>query len=483
MTETTQPDHKTYTPPVSRETKLTWSGQDVLCSCDFVVLKKEDRAVAELFYTSYFLRKKSKTPRAITFIFNGGPGAASAYLHVGALGPLRVQFGEHGEASKLPGSLVENKESWLHFSDLVFLDPIGTGFSRVIHPGDSASAEVKNRATEEKSAFFTLTRDLDALAESIERILTKYRRWGAPVYIAGESYGGFRVGKMARQLQERYGIGLAGAFLISPALEFTSLEYTDYNITPWIGVFPSLAASAWWHKGSRKGDKDLQNVLERNEAFTRDHYSRFLVDGARTPELIDTITKELYLDRDVVERYRGRISPFYFFRDLLREDAKVCCFYDASLTSTDPYPDRSFYSGPDLTVATVGIPFTHGINSLFSEHLSFAPDRNYQLFSYDVFNQWKLDAASYSLGREIGASDDLRAGLSLNPSMTVHISHGVFDLVTPYFATKRIVQLSNLSVQDRQRVITKNYLGGHMFYSWKKSRESFFNDARAVFLR
>ena len=244
-----------HTPPKGAKGAIPWNGKRVEYQCDFVILTSEERPVAELFYTSYTLPSKPNAKRPITFVFNGGPGAASAYLHLGALGPLRIPFGKEGQSPELPNPLIENRESWLHFTDLVFLDPIGTGYSRAIQPEESASAEIKQRAREEKSSFFKLSKDLDALSESIERILTKFCRWDSPIYIAGESYGGFRVGKLARKLQERFGIGLSGAFLISPAMEFTSLEYTDYNVTPWLGVFPSLAATAWWHRGKKKGEK------------------------------------------------------------------------------------------------------------------------------------------------------------------------------------------------------------------------------------
>jgi carboxypeptidase C (cathepsin A) len=474
-----------HSPPTGSKGTINWNGKRVDYQCDFILLTNDDRPVAELFYTSYTLPSRSKKERPVTFVFNGGPGAASAYLHIGALGPLRITFGKEGQAPSLPNPLVENRESWLHFTDLVFLDPIGTGFSRAIQPDESASPEVKQRASEEKSSFFKLSKDLDALCESIERILTKFRRWKSPVYIAGESYGGFRVGKLARKLQERFGIGLSGAFLISPAMEFTSLEYTDYNVTPWLGVFPSLAATAWWHRGGnrggKKGERELQRVLDKSEDFTRRVYSQFLVDGVEPPGLFTTIAQELHLDPQVVARHRGRISPFHYFRELLQDEAKVFCFYDSSVTTPDPFPDRPYYDGADISTAVVGIPFTHGINALFSGHLKLNVGRTYNLLSYDVFNQWKIDTASSSIGREIGASDDLRSGLALNSSMRVHISHGVFDLVTPYFATKRILNLSNIPKSEQHRIHSVHYFGGHMFYSWEVSRQAFFRDAKAVY--
>ncbi len=471
-----------YSPPVGKSTRITWAGERFATDAQWMVLRKGDRPVAEMFYVSYLKERSSAASRPLTFVFNGGPGAASAYLHTGALGPKRLDFGDHGEAPSLPIKLVDNKESWLAFTDLVFIDPIGTGFSRALEVVDGAAQELKDRATSESKEFFELNRDLDSIAECIERVISQNKRWASPVYIAGESYGGFRVGKMARRLQEKSGIGLKGAFLISPALEFTALEYTDYNVTPWLGVFPSLVASSWWHSRRQPGDVStgLPLVLKDAEEFVRSTLARHLVDGGNA-QTLPLIAKHLQLDKKLVESQRGRVSPYTYVRELKRSEGRVCGLYDASITSADPFSNRASYEGPEPTLTAIGAPFTHGVNTMLREVIGIETNRHYHLLSYDVYHQWNLEQGSGALSREVGATDDLRYGIALNPAMKVHVSHGVFDLITPYFASKRILDLSPFTAEERTRIHFSTFLGGHMFYSWKESRRRFTKEAQAIF--
>ena len=189
--------------------------------------------------------------RPVTFVFNGGPGSSSAYLHMGAAGPSRVAFPADGTLPQSPPRLVPNAESWLAFTDLVFVDPIGTGFSRIIQddakpgdPGKQTTGDKKPRVGQGDRAaeYFGYKRDLESLCEFMGRWLSGNRRWGSPVFIVGESYGGYRVGRLARMLQETTGIGLSGAVMISPALEFESLSPTDYDVLGWVDLIPTMAA-------------------------------------------------------------------------------------------------------------------------------------------------------------------------------------------------------------------------------------------------
>jgi carboxypeptidase C (cathepsin A) len=221
-------------------------------TAEWTTLRKIHKPVAEVFHTSYLAEGDDHASRPLTFVFNGGPGAASAFLHMGALGPQRVAFGESGSAPPMPVEVVDNLETWLAFTDLVFIDPIGTGFSRAIKEDTAgatpAAARDQSDGPNENPYFWEIDRDLDSLGELICRILSQLHRWTSPLFIAGESYGGFRVAKMARRLQETHGVGLCGALLISPAIEFEGLFGTDYNLTHWVEVFPSLVATAHHHK-------------------------------------------------------------------------------------------------------------------------------------------------------------------------------------------------------------------------------------------
>jgi hypothetical protein len=247
----------TPTPPPTRagtKTEQTLALPDGLlrytATAEWQILYEQEKPVAEMFHVAYIAAVESTTPRSLTFVFNGGPGAASAYLHMGALGPKRITFGANGSLPKPPVQLADNLESWLSFTDLVFVDPIGTGFSRSL-PSTKDAAGEKDQAKEadpaKENAFWEVERDLSALGEFMQRFLSRQKRWLSPIFIAGESYGGFRVARLARKLQQEFGIGLSGAILISPALEFSLLGGSDYDLTAWATLLPSLAASAAHH--------------------------------------------------------------------------------------------------------------------------------------------------------------------------------------------------------------------------------------------
>ncbi|HEY9749175.1 MAG TPA: hypothetical protein V6C63_10885, partial [Allocoleopsis sp.] len=233
----------TPTPPVARkpsltEHTLTLSDRQIryTASAEWQTLFDQEKPVAEMFHVAYLAETDEAIPRPLTFVFNGGPGAASAYLHMGALGPERICFDVNGGLPKPPVRLVDNLETWLSFTDLVFIDPIGTGFSRSL-PVDKEKQDKSSEPASSKEAdkpkeveFWEVERDLKALGEFIQRFLSRRKRWLSPICIAGESYGGFRVAKLARKLQQEFGIGLSGAILISPALEFSLLGGHDYDL-------------------------------------------------------------------------------------------------------------------------------------------------------------------------------------------------------------------------------------------------------------
>jgi carboxypeptidase C (cathepsin A) len=211
-----KPDHE---PPAGAETSATWSGAgvsvDYAASANWTVLRKKEKPAAEIFSVSYVARADADRP--VMFVFNGGPGASSAFLQMGAVGPLRVAFPPDGTLPNMPPRLVPNEDSWLAFCDLVFVDPVGTGFSRVIEDGEDKKKDGSGEADGKEKEFFGYKRDLESLCEFMGRWLSSHGRWGSPVLIAGESYGGYRVGRLVRLLQEDTGIGLSGAVLIPGA--------------------------------------------------------------------------------------------------------------------------------------------------------------------------------------------------------------------------------------------------------------------------
>ncbi len=277
-----KPDHE---PPAGAESTATWTGGakpiDYTATANWLVLRKKEKPAAEIFSVSY-VADGVGADRPVTFVFNGGPGASSAFLHMGAIGPKRVDFPPDGSLPEMPPRLVENESSWLAFSDLVFVDPVGTGFSRIIENEKGDDAKNNKEDAPDPKEFFGQKRDLESLCEFMGRWLSSRGRWGSPVLIAGESYGGYRVGRLARMLQESAGIGLNGAILISPALEITALLATDYDVVAWIDKVPTMAAAAFHHGRSRAFPRgsSLEQVFAGAEAFATGDYASFLTRGA-----------------------------------------------------------------------------------------------------------------------------------------------------------------------------------------------------------
>ena len=486
-----KPDH---VPPAGAESTGTWGrGRKAIqytATARWTVLRKKEKPAAEIFSVSYVAEGDDRT-RPLTFVFNGGPGAASAFLHMGAVGPQRVEFPPDGTLPSVPARLVENESSWLAFSDLVFVDPVGTGFSRVIEPEKKVDgkdgAKSEDTASDPKE-YFGYKRDLESLCEFMSRWLSENGRWGSPVFIAGESYGGYRVGRLARQLQEAAGIGLNGAILISPALEITSLVPTDYDTLGWVDRVPTMTAAALHHGRSRAFRKgtSLEKALRAAEEFATDEYTIFLTRGAALPakertRILSRLADLIGLPLDVVTRAEGRIAIQRFVRELLRDERKVVGLYDTTITATDPFPDRDEFGWPDPTLSGISPAYTTAVNRVLRSEIGVETDREYALLSYEVFTSWKNDAESHAFAPPPGATDDFRYGMALNPHMHAFITHGQYDLVTPYYTSDRLRNLMKLDPQMADRLTVQHYGGGHMFYAWETSRHAF-GDAIAAFV-
>ena len=495
----TEKDKKPETEPVPFPTKGSTSEHSLdlpdgklkyVSIAEWITLRKVHKPVAHMFHTAYFVKPDDKSSsRPLTFVFNGGPGAASAYLHMGALGPKRVAFGATGTLPQPPTQVVDNLESWLAFTDLVFIDPIGTGFSRAMSEQKKEAKPKPEEAAGESSdpkenpEFWEVDKDLDSLGEFISRFLSKHHRWTSPCFIAGESYGGFRVAKMARKLQEDHGVGLCGALLISPAIELDALWGTDYDLNYWIELFPSLVAAAHQHGRTQNPDASRDEVLSQAESFAHNELARWLVQGEAFPDeernaVVATMSNLVGLPADVLERAAGRVTSTIFCRELLREQRRLIGHYDASITTVDPFPDRHDYEGPDPTLFSIDRLFTSAVNHHLRSNLKVETDLDYRLLSMQVNESWKDESQKHFFRKMTGAMDDLRYGMSLNAHMKVFISHGLFDLVTPYFSSQRLVRLMKMTDQQRENLITRNYPGGHMFYSWDDSRLAFCSDGR-----
>jgi carboxypeptidase C (cathepsin A) len=475
----TKADHE---PPPGASTKGSWNGIDYTATAKWLVLRKKEKPTADIFSISY-VATSAESDRPVTFVFNGGPGASSAYLHVGGVGPQRVEFPGDGTMPPMPPRLVANDESWLAFTDLVFVDPVGTGFSRVIDPNES-NGDQKKEAGEQPGHYFGTVRDLEAMCEFVGRWLSDSGRWGSAVFIAGESYGGYRAGRLTRMLQEQAGIGLSGSILISPALEpgllATVFGWGDYETVPWIDLLPTMAAAAAHHGRSRvfEPGTPVEDVLREAETFATGEYATFLVRGASMPadereRVLARFADLTGLDPEFVTRTDGRVRTGQFTRELLRAERKVVGAYDLTITATDPFPDRDVFGGSDPTLLAVSSVFATAVNRQLRSEIGVETDREYKLIDFEVTLAWKNDEAQHYVQPTQGATDDFRAGLSMNPTMKALIVHGWYDLMTPYYATERLRNLMRLDPSVAERLTVRNFGGGHMFYTWADSRRAF----------
>jgi carboxypeptidase C (cathepsin A) len=491
-------DPKRYRAPVGSEKTLPFPGDPrrrIEAKADWIVLRERGLPTAEVFHVSY-TRTPVDRSRPIMFLFNGGPGAASAFLHLGTAGPRRVAFGATGTPLPPPATLEDNLETWLAFTDLVFVDPVGTGFSRTVSESRLEQSGIDDDDAREKrtkelpdaaKGFFKIKRDIASLCDVVVAYLSKEDRWLSPVSIAGESYGGFRVGKLMRALPER-GVGLASAVMISPAVDFLGVNGSDYDLASWMSVVPSMAATARFH-GKARGDAATLRpdaVRAAAQTFAETELASILIRGNRAPERERTaafarLADLVGLPRDLVRRAGGRIPIELFARELLRDEGLVCGLYDGSVTGPNVFPDREGSPNPEPTLGGIMTAFTSGINAVLRTELGVVTDREYHLLNEDAWKQWVDDQSLGYWHRQLECADDMRYGLALNPKLRVLVAHGWFDLVTTYFATQQTIDTLRLPDRLREQIVLRNYDGGHMFYTWDASRKAVATDvARCV---
>jgi carboxypeptidase C (cathepsin A) len=477
---------KEYEPPRGAATTGTWNDISYTATAKWLVLRKKEKPSAEIFSVAY-IADSADLDRPVTFVFNGGPGASSAYLHMGAVGPQRVAFPADGTLPAVPPRLVQNDESWLRFSDLVFVDPVGTGFSRLVDKegqpkknGGGPEGDKKKGDDADPTEYFGYKRDLESLSEFIGRWLSANGRWGSPVFIAGESYGGYRVGRLVRQLQEDAGVALSGAILISPALEFQGLAAGDYDAVAWIDLVPTMSLAAAHHGRSRvfAQGTSIEDVVREAELFATGDYAAFLTRGASMPveereRILGRLADFIGLDADFVSRAEGRVPITVFARELLRDERKIVGLYDATITSIDPFPDRQMFEGPDPTLSGISPAYTTAVNRQLRSEIGVETDREYTLLSLEVNREWKDDDKRHFFAPPVGATDDFRYGMALNPHMKAFITHGRYDLVTPFYTSDRLRNLMRLDPALADRLTVRHFGGGHMFYAWEDSRKAF----------
>ena len=416
---------------------------------------------ADIAYTAYQLDGADPATRPVTFLFNGGPGAASAYLQLGAAGPWRLAIDGDAAIPSASPDLQPNAETWLDFTDLVFIDPVGTGYSRFVATGD----DVRKR-------FFSVDGDVTSIALTIRRWLEKSGRLLSPKFVAGESYGGIRGPKIVRNLQVEQGVGVKGLILVSPVLDFR--EFSGSSLLQYVVSLPSMAAVAREAKGAVTR-ADMADV----ESYARGEFVQDLFKGqadtAATNRLADKFAALTGIDQVLSRRLAGRFDVVEFRREFDRKNGKVTGRYDASVKGIDPFPDSSFFHFNDPSGEALLAPLTSAAVDLTTRKLNWRPDGSYRLLNGEVEKAWDF---GHGISPPQSVSE-LRQILALDPKLKLLIGHGLFDLATPYFGTRiELDQLPAFASPERVKFVV--YPGGHMFYSRDASRRAFRAEAEAL---
>jgi len=412
---------------------------------------------AAVFYTAY-VAKGTPANRPLTFVFNGGPGAASAFLHLGLVGPRILDLGPDGRDAAT-ATLRDNPDTWLNFTDLVLIDPIGTGWSRTVKPDDAKH-------------FWGIRADADSFAKAIALYVAKNNRSGSPKYLFGESYGGFRAAKVARALQREQGIVTSGIVMLSPMLEGWLTFGDDESALRAALQLPSLAAAEL----ERKNEFNSA-ALAKAEKFAMTDY---LMTMAGAPPKGDAgnafygrVAQITGLPIDVVTQAHGFVADA--FVKSLRPQGKIVSRYDANFAVDDPYPETRDAHGPDPILDGVSRAYGGAMASYARNELGFKTEMTYALLSNDVTGHWDWQGGRLQASVE----DDVRTLLAFSPSFRLLIAHGLSDMITPFGMTRYM--LDHLPADTAPRAQLKLYRGGHMVYLDAGSRKAFSADAAAFY--
>ena len=408
---------------------------------------------ANLFFVAYTLDGVSDlTKRPLMFSFNGGPGSASVWLHMGCIGPRRVKMNPDGGLPAAPYQLVDNDQTWLDQTDLVFIDPVGTGYSR------AASTTLQRR-------FNGLQGDIDSVGEFIRLYLSRNERWSSPLFMVGESYGTTRAASLAGHLIDQ-GIAFNGVALLSTVLNFETILFNRGNDLPYMLYLPSYAATAFYHKKlAPELQKNLETTLKEVEKWTIGGYNEALAKGDEMTDAdykatVAKFARYTGLDPKYVDNSAIRVELMHFLRELLRDRKTMAGRLDSRLIG--PAPVNASETGDfDPSMTDIRPPYTAMFNQYVSHDLGFKTDATYYVLGGGI-QRW--DYGTQNENRYVDVSDALRSAFAKNPHMKVFVGCGYFDMATPYFAAQYTFSHMGLQPSARKNVTFQYYTAGHMFY-------------------
>ncbi len=461
--------------PVTTEHQVTIAGKPVSYKATAGTLPVQDdnatKTKANIFYIAYTrtdLPEAGAAARPITFAFNGGPGSSSVWLHMGALGPRRVKFGVDGERLPEAQTLVDNETSWLDFTDLVFIDPVSTGFSRAIEG-------------EDPHQFHGLDEDAHAVADFIRLYLVRSSRWASPKFLCGESYGTTRASALAPDLQSRLGVYINGIVLISPVLYFQTLSFDLGNDLIYPLYLPSYAATAFYHKKLKAPlDSDLQRTIDAAREYADGAYTTALMKGdnlkgeersavARRLSELTGLSTDFLLDCNL------RPSLGQFTKELLRDQSRTVGRLDSRYKGIDR---TDAGGGPefDASYAAIQGPFTAALNTYMRSELKYEFDMNYEILTGAV-HPWRFPGGN----RYTNVAESLRSAMAFNTNLKVLACSGWFDFATPAHAMTWTMTHLGLEESIRKNISQTFYKAGHMMYIRDDDRAKLREDVMTLY--
>lgn len=435
-----------------------------------IVLKEEDveqgdKQKASIFYIAYTKNGESSS-RPVTFSFNGGPGSSSVWLHLGVLGPKRVLMDDEGHPIGPPHQLVDNVYTLLDQTDLVFIDPVSTGYSRTV-------------PKEKPEQFHDVKKDIESVSEFIRIWTTRNKRWTSPKFIIGESYGTTRAAGLAGHLQQRHGMYLNGIMFVSSILNFLTASFDEGNDLPYILFLPTYTASAWYHQKLHKDlQLDLESAVEEAREFALGEYTQALMKGyhlsqAERKAIVTKLARLTGLSEDYIEGTDLRINIHRFCKELLREEGFTIGRFDSRYKGIDKDNVGEKFE-VDPSYAVILGPFTATMYDYLRRDLAYETDLPYEILK-SLYQSWKYE--DYQ-NHYLNTAKDLRQGFQLHPGLKVIVCNGYYDLATPFLATEYTFSHIPLPQKQASNIKMTYYEAGHMMYLHKPSLEQLSKDLK-----
>ncbi len=454
---------------ITKNSVTTTKKIDYTAYTGYLDLKNDTgKLIAKVFFTYYKKDNEDPGKRPLTFTFNGGPGSSSVWLHMGGLGPRRVLLQDDGTATAPPYRVINNEYTWLDKTDLVFIDPVATGYSRAA-PGESPKQ------------FHGYVEDIQSVGAFIRHFLSRYERWASPKYLAGESYGTTRAAGLSKFLQDSYRIYFNGIFLISPVLNFGTNDYYIGNDLPRALYIPSYTAAAWYHKKLAPAlQNDLQKALKESEAFALGEYATALIKGGwmsdtEKEKIAEKMSYYTGLSKEYCLLANLRVEENRFYKELRRKDGLTIGRLDARFTGHD-IDDAGETVSYDPSFTNIDGPFTTALNDYFERDLNFKEEKAYNIFGN--VNPWNYSNVQNQF---LNVAESLRDAMEKNPALKVYVGSGYYDFATPYFTSMYDVEHMFLSPEAKKNIKHFYYNAGHMYYINKPDMIQFKKDVDAFY--